>query len=119
MPKQMPDQIAESRTYAAGKRPESDLLVHPGELLLEELEVRGMTQRDLAETTGRPAQAINEIVKGKKAITAATALDLEAALGIPAQLWLNMQTTYDLRRERQARDLAAAPRPRLRRVAEE
>ena len=63
----------------------SDLTVPPGELLDEELEARGMTQRELAARLGRPAQTINEIIKVKKAITPDTALGLEAVLGIDAQ----------------------------------
>ncbi len=88
-------------TPAPTRRIESDLPVHPGELLAEELEVRGITQRELAETMGRPTQVINEIVRGKKAITAETAIQLEAALKIPAHLWLNLQSAYDLKRARQ------------------
>ena len=84
------------------RRIESDLLVHPGELLAEELEVREMTQRELAEAMGRPVQVINEIVRGKKAITAETAVQLEAALKIPAHLWLNMQSSYELKHARLA-----------------
>ena len=95
-------------------RPESDLLIHPGELLAEELEIRGLTQRELATTMERPVQAINEIVKGKKSITAETAVQLEDALGIPAHLWLNMQSTFDLRRARQARQ---APNDTTKRAA--
>lgn len=86
---------------------ESDLAIHPGELLAEELEVRGLTQRQLALTIGRPVQAVNEIVRGKKAITAETALQLEDALGVPAHLWVNLQGAYDLACARRAR---AAPR---------
>ena len=74
----------------------SDLAIPPGELLEEEIEARGMTQRDLAREIGRPAQAVNEIIKGKKRITADTALDLEAALGTPASLWLNLESNYQL-----------------------
>ena len=77
-------------------RPETDLLFAPGEMLAEELEVRGMTQRALAEAMGRPPQVINEIVKGKKAITAETALQLERVLGIPAHLWMNLESAYRL-----------------------
>ncbi len=62
----------------------------------------------------RPVQAINEIVKGKKSITAETAVQLEDALGIPAHLWLNMQSTFDLRRARQARQ---APNDTTKRAA--
>ncbi len=89
-------------TPAPTRRIESDLPVHPGELLAEELEVREITQRALAETMGRPTQVINEIVRGKKAITAETAIQLEAALKVPAHLWLNLQSAYDLKRARQA-----------------
>jgi len=80
----------------SAERIETDLAIHPGELLAEELEIRGITQRALAATMGRPAQVINEIVRGKKAITAETAVQLEAALDIPAHLWLNMQSDHDL-----------------------
>ena len=66
----------------------------------------------MATAMERPVQAINEIVKGKKAITAETAVQLEDALGIPAHLWLNMQSTFDLRRARQIRQgHSAASRP--------
>ncbi|HRC62594.1 MAG: HigA family addiction module antidote protein [Dehalococcoidia bacterium] len=71
-------------------RAESDLAIHPGELLAEELEARGLTQRQLALNIDRTVQAINEIVRGKKAITAETALQLEEALGVPAHLWVNL-----------------------------
>ncbi|MCY4639451.1 MAG: HigA family addiction module antitoxin [Chloroflexi bacterium] len=80
---------------------ESDLAIHPGELLAEELESRGMTQRALAEAMGRPPQVINEIVRGRKAITAATAIQLEEVLGTSARLWLGLQATYELIRARQ------------------
>lgn len=89
-------------TSTRTRRIESDLLVHPGELLAEELQVRQMTQRELAEAMGRPVQVINEIVRGKKAITAETAVQLEAALKVPAHLWLNLQSSYELKRARQA-----------------
>lgn len=75
---------------------ESDLPVHPGDLLAEELAVRGLTQKELAQAMGRPPQAINEIVRGRKAITAETAVQLERALEIPARFWLNLQGAYDL-----------------------
>ncbi len=81
-------------------RIESDLAVHPGELLAEELAARGMTQRALAEAMGRPPQVINEIVRGRKAITAETALQLERTLGTPAYLWMNLQAQYELARAR-------------------
>lgn len=102
---------------------ESDLAIHPGELLAEELEVRGITQKALAAIMERPAQAVNEIVRGKKAITADTALQLEAVLGAPAAFWLNLQSQYDLvlaRRAQAARitTRTTASRGRLVAVAE-
>ena len=72
----------------------SDMPIPPGKVLAEELEARGMTQRELAARLGRPAQAINESIKGKKAITAETALELEKALGIGAQFWMNLEVNY-------------------------
>ncbi len=74
----------------------SNLAIHPGEHLLEELEARGVTQRALAAAIGRPPQVVNEIIRGKKAITAATALALEKALGISARTWMNLQADYEL-----------------------
>ena len=69
---------------------------HPGELILEVLEERGMSQRELARQMKRPIPAVNEIVHGKKRVTADTALDLEEALGIAASIWVNLQARYDL-----------------------
>lgn len=74
----------------------SNLAIHPGETLGEEIEVRGMTQRRLAAELGRPVQVVNEIIRGKKAITADTAVALERVLGISAEAWMNMQATYEL-----------------------
>lgn len=80
----------------------------PGETLQETLEMLGMSQAELAERTGRPKQAINEIVKGKKEITAQTALQLEQVLGIPASFWLAREQNYReaLARHAQTVDLA-------------
>ncbi|MEX0786979.1 MAG: HigA family addiction module antitoxin [Dehalococcoidia bacterium] len=72
------------------------MAIAPGEILAEELEARGMTQRELAEKMGRPAQMLSEIVRGKKAITAETALQLEEALGPSAEFWMGLQTSYEL-----------------------
>ncbi len=81
-----------------------DLPIPPGEVLAEELEERGMTRKDLATRMGRPAQAINEIVRGKKAVTPETALGLEQALGIDASFWMNLETTYWLTLARNKRE---------------
>jgi addiction module HigA family antidote len=69
---------------------------HPGEHLRDELAARGWTQSDLARIVGRPLQAINEIVLGKKRVTAETAKSIGAALGTGPELWVNLQTSYDL-----------------------
>lgn len=82
----------------------SDMAIPPGEILAEELEARGLTQRELANQIGRPAQVINEIVRGKKAITPETALQLEQALGPSAEFWMGLQTTYELTLARARRE---------------
>lgn len=74
----------------------SDLPIPPGELLEEELEAAGMTQQELAIRTGRPAQVISEIVRGKKAITHDTAIELEKVLGVPAHIWVGLEAEYQL-----------------------
>jgi addiction module HigA family antidote len=66
----------------------------PGETLLEALDAIGMSQAELAERTGRPKKTINEIIKGRAAITPATALQLERALGVPAAFWNNRERHY-------------------------
>ena len=74
-----------------------DVAIPPGEYLREEIEARGISQKELARRMGRPVNAINEIVNGKKAITAETAWQLELALPeIPARFWLNLETDYQL-----------------------
>jgi len=71
-----------------------DFLSHPGETLLETLEVKGMTQAELALRMGRPKKTINEIIKGKTSITPETALQLELALGIPSSFWNERERRY-------------------------
>ena len=68
--------------------------IPPGETLAEALEERGMTQAELAKRIGRPIKTINEIIKGKAAITAETALQLEQAFGIPARFWNNLESSF-------------------------
>ena len=69
---------------------------HPGESIKKTLESKGLTQKDFAYLVGRPVKTINQIIKGKKAITAQTACDLELALDTPALWWLQKQAEYDL-----------------------
>jgi HTH-type transcriptional regulator / antitoxin HigA len=74
-----------------------DVAIPPGEYLAEEMETRGITQKELARCMGRPLNAINEIINGKKTVTAETALQLEAVMPeIPARFWLNLETDYQL-----------------------
>ena len=73
-----------------------DGAIHPGELLAEEIEARGMTQRELALAMGRPPQLISEIVRGRRGIAAETALQLEAALGTAAHIWVGLDADYRL-----------------------
>src|SRR5207249_11322864 len=71
----------------------------PGAFIREELEARGWSQRDLAEVLGRPFQAVNAIVNGRKQITPRTARELEAAFGSSAAFWLNLEMAYQLHHE--------------------
>jgi len=74
-----------------------DVAIPPGEYLAEEIEVRGISQRELAKRMQRPVISINEIINGKKSVTAETALQLEAVMPeIPARFWLNLETDYQL-----------------------
>ena len=74
---------------------------HPGEILLEEfLKPMNLSQNRLALDIGVPARRINEIVHGKRAITADTALRLARFFGTSERFWLNLQTSYDLEVER-------------------
>ena len=75
--------------------------VHPGEILLEDFLVPlGLTQYALARGVSVPPRRINEIVHGKRAITADTALRLGRFFGTSERFWLNLQTIYDLEVER-------------------
>ena len=72
-------------------------LVHPGEVLLEEfLKPMGLSQNRLALNMGVPARRINEIVLGKRRISADTALRLARFFGTSAEFWMGLQAQYDL-----------------------
>ncbi|MHB0884847.1 MAG: HigA family addiction module antitoxin [Bacillota bacterium] len=85
-----------------------DYAIPPGETVLEMIESMGMSQAELAARMGRPTKTINEIIKGKAAITAETALQLERVLGVPASFWTNLEADYqaDLSRLSQRSDVA-------------
>jgi antitoxin HigA-1 len=77
---------------------ESDTMnpVHPGEHLAEFLDEMGISQYRLAHDISVPPRRINEIVKGKRAVTADTALRLGRYFGMSAQFWMNLQDRYEL-----------------------
>lgn len=71
--------------------------IHPGEILLEEfLNPMGISQYRLAKDISVPPRRINEIVHGKRSISADTALRLGRFFGMSPQFWLNLQSRYDL-----------------------
>ena len=76
--------------------------VHPGEILLEEfLTPMGISQYRLAKSVTVPPRRINEIVHGKRSITADTALRLSRFFGTSERFWLNLQVQYDLERTKE------------------
>ena len=77
--------------------------VHPGEILLEEfLSPIGISQNRLARAMDVPPRRINEIVHGKRAVTADTALRLALALGTSEQFWMGLQADYDIEEARKS-----------------
>ncbi|MFC3654287.1 HigA family addiction module antidote protein [Xanthomonas hyacinthi] len=77
--------------------------IHPGEVLLEEfLTPLGISQNALARAAGVPPRRINEIVLGKRSVTADSAIRLAAALGTSERFWLGLQADYDLEQARRA-----------------
>lgn len=87
--------------------------IHPGEILAEDFIVGlGITQNKLAVSIGVPPRRINEIVHGKRGITADTAIRLARYFGTSEEFWMNLQSNYELRLERRVlRDKVAAITP--------
>ncbi len=81
--------------------------VHPGEHLAEILEELGVSQYRLAKAIGVPPIRINDIVHGRRSITADTALRVGQALGMTPEFWLNLQRMYDLDLARASIDTSA------------
>lgn len=79
----------------------SSLLIHPGEMIRDELEARGITQKELAQQMGVSYTVFNEIVNGKRPVTTEYALLLEALLGTSASIWLGLQADYNMQKVRQ------------------
>lgn len=72
-----------------------EFIIHPGETLLEVLEDKGITQRELACKTGVSAAYVSKIIRGTKSISTAFARKLEYTLGIDTQFWINLQANYE------------------------
>ena len=81
-------------TIENGMRP-----VHPGEILREELETLGLSANMLSKRLGVPVNRITAILQGRRSVTANTALRLARFFGTSPQVWMNLQKTYELRRE--------------------
>jgi len=91
--------------------PENRIAAHPGEILREEfLDPLQVTQVAFAEHIGVPVQRVNEIIRGKRGVTAATAWLFAQALGTTAEFWLNLQAGYDLTSNRPKRQIKPLPR---------
>jgi antitoxin HigA-1 len=86
--------------------------VHPGEILADELEEIGVSSAELARTLRVPANRISQLLAGKRAITADTALRLARYFGTSADLWMNLQKTYelDLARREAGSEINSIPR---------
>ena len=103
--------------------------IHPGKILYSEfLEPLGMSVNALALALRVPAPRINDVVRGRRAVSADTALRLERYFGASAQFWLNLQIAYDLRVataaageqiEREIEPMPKADRPKLPKVSAE
>ena len=76
----------------------SDIAIPPAKILLDTIKALSISQTELARRMDLPVQAINEIIEGKKEITAGTAAQLEDVLGTPAKIWLNLERDYQLNR---------------------
>ena len=89
--------------------------VHPGEHLAEELDVLQMSAAALARKLGVPTNRVTQILNGTRSITGDTALRLGHFFGTSAQLWLNLQSLYDLRRAQEKAGKSIRRLPRLKR----
>ena len=79
----------------------SSMLIHPGEMIKDEIIARGITQKVLAEKMGVSYTVFNEILNGKRPVTTEYALLLEAALGTDTSIWIGLQTEYNMQKAKQ------------------
>lgn len=91
--------------------PSHRIPAHPGEILKRQfLEPLGLSQQRLAEELGIPIQRLNAVVRGRRAVSADTALRLAEYFKTSPQFWMNLQSNHDLAKAAQER---ARPRPRV------
>ena len=76
----------------------SSELIHPGEMIKDEIEYRGLSQRKLAAQMGISPTLLNEILNGKRSVSTEYALLFEAALCIDAEFWIRLQADYDMQK---------------------
>lgn len=81
----------------------SSELIHPGEIIKDEIMARSMTQKELAQQMGVSYTVFNEILNGKRPVTTEYALLLEAALGTDATIWIGLQSEYNMQWVKQDR----------------
>ncbi len=81
--------------------------IHPGEMLKDELEAREMSQRKFAAIIDCSSSVLNEILNGKRPINTEYALKIEAATGIKAHIWMNLQSAYNLQKAKSDNKLSS------------
>lgn len=82
----------------------SALLIHPGEIIKEELQARELTQKHFAEVVGIPYTMLNDILNAKRPVSTDFALTIEAAIGVSAEMLVGIQTRYNLQLAREDKD---------------
>ena len=94
----------------------SSELIHPGEMIKDEITARGITQKELTQQMGVSYTVFNEILNGKRPVTTEYALLLEAVLGTNASVWLGLQADYNMQKIKQDKSFMKRLE-RLRKVA--
>ncbi len=89
-------QTEETNKEMVANNLEPHYLTHPGEVIKEELEFRGISQRRLAAEIGIPVSQLNEVLNAKRSLNAEMALMIEQALGIDAEPLLSLQVKYNI-----------------------
>lgn len=79
----------------------SSMLIHPGEMIKDEIMARGLTQKEVARQMGVSYMVFNEILNGKRPVTTEYALLLEAVLGTDAHIWIGLQQEYNMQKAKQ------------------